>query len=229
MAAGYADRVQALHPDGPYKLLGWSFGGVVAHELAVELQRRGCEVKYLVLMDAALNVNKVGGLRSGSYRTVAKNHALAEGLVMEYLLGSNRIAVPNRLRPLSYRHAEKIVEQGSEQGGVDGFTLPPKALVEFMTKSLTTNQLRLLDHEPDVFDGDAVIFSAARHGHDDGTTLRRRWRATRNRLANRSHLRSWRQHVTGRITAYSVDCTHYEMFTAASLSAYGDRLKSLDG
>ena len=28
-------------PNGPYHLLGWSFGGVVAHEVAIELERRG--------------------------------------------------------------------------------------------------------------------------------------------------------------------------------------------
>jgi thioesterase domain-containing protein/acyl carrier protein len=51
MAANYADRIQAIHPDGPYHLLGWSFGGVVAHEVASELERRGGAAR-LVLLDA---------------------------------------------------------------------------------------------------------------------------------------------------------------------------------
>jgi thioesterase domain-containing protein/acyl carrier protein len=51
MAANYADRIQAIHPEGPYHLLGWSFGGVVAHEVAVELERRGGAAR-LVLLDA---------------------------------------------------------------------------------------------------------------------------------------------------------------------------------
>ncbi|MDR3661836.1 MAG: thioesterase domain-containing protein, partial [Mycobacterium sp.] len=52
MAATYADRIQAAHPSGPYRLLGWSFGGVVAHAVAVELQRRGAVVDQLVLLDS---------------------------------------------------------------------------------------------------------------------------------------------------------------------------------
>ena len=52
MAATYADRIQAEQPSGPYHLLGWSFGGVVAHAVAVELQRRGAVVERLVLLDA---------------------------------------------------------------------------------------------------------------------------------------------------------------------------------
>ncbi|ETW25699.1 hypothetical protein MGAST_01195, partial [Mycobacterium gastri 'Wayne'] len=35
MAKNYADRIQGVYPTGPYNLLGWSFGGVVAHELAI--------------------------------------------------------------------------------------------------------------------------------------------------------------------------------------------------
>ncbi|OBB23888.1 hypothetical protein A5792_31405 [Mycolicibacterium peregrinum] len=223
MAASYADRIQARYPDGPYKLLGWSFGGVLAHEVAIELQRRGCKVERLILMDAALNVNKARGLRAGAYRTVAKNHALAEGLVLEYLLGANRIDVPVHRRPLSYRRAEEIVEQGE----ASGFMPPAKALVEFMVKCLSANQLRLLEHRPQVFDGDVVIFSAVRHRNDDNerARIRSRWRDMRNRRAMRSHLQSWRPYVTGEITAHSVDCTHFEMLAAASLGDYGGQLK----
>ncbi len=52
MAQTYADRIQDAYPGGPYNILGWSFGGVVAHEIAVELQRRGCVIGRLILLDA---------------------------------------------------------------------------------------------------------------------------------------------------------------------------------
>jgi amino acid adenylation domain-containing protein len=52
MAAIYADRIQASHPAGPYHVLGWSFGGVVAHQVAIELERRGGTVERLILLDA---------------------------------------------------------------------------------------------------------------------------------------------------------------------------------
>jgi thioesterase domain-containing protein len=38
-------------------LLGWSFGGVVAHQVAVELERRGGVVARLVLLDAEPHLN----------------------------------------------------------------------------------------------------------------------------------------------------------------------------
>jgi amino acid adenylation domain-containing protein len=52
MAARYADRIQASDPGGPHQLLGWSYGGVLAHAIAVELQRRGAAVARLILLDA---------------------------------------------------------------------------------------------------------------------------------------------------------------------------------
>jgi amino acid adenylation domain-containing protein len=51
MARWYADRVLAHQSDGPYVLCGYSFGGTVAHEMAVDLQSRGVRVELLVLLD----------------------------------------------------------------------------------------------------------------------------------------------------------------------------------
>ncbi|WP_240803891.1 non-ribosomal peptide synthetase [Streptomyces sp. A0592] len=51
MAAQYAALIRAVQPHGPYHLLGWSFGAVVAHEVAVTLQRDGEEVAGLTLLD----------------------------------------------------------------------------------------------------------------------------------------------------------------------------------
>ncbi|MFB4300561.1 amino acid adenylation domain-containing protein [Actinomadura sp. NTSP31] len=52
MAADYLDRIRAVQPEGPYRLLGWSFGGVVAHHIAAMLQDRGQRVELLALLDS---------------------------------------------------------------------------------------------------------------------------------------------------------------------------------
>ncbi|MGW1765529.1 amino acid adenylation domain-containing protein [Streptomyces sp. NPDC002073] len=51
LAAGYVRLVREVRPAGPYRLLGWSFGAVVAHAMAVELQAQGEEVELLALLD----------------------------------------------------------------------------------------------------------------------------------------------------------------------------------
>ncbi|WP_039801382.1 AMP-binding protein, partial [Nocardia araoensis] len=51
-ARRYLELIRAKQPNGPYHLLGWSFGGVIAHEMAVQLQREGERVALLAVMDS---------------------------------------------------------------------------------------------------------------------------------------------------------------------------------
>ena len=52
MAADYLAQIRAVQPDGPYRLLGWSAGGNVAHAIAVRLQSAGAVVPLLAILDA---------------------------------------------------------------------------------------------------------------------------------------------------------------------------------
>ena len=227
MAGSYADRLQSVYPAGSYKLLGWSFGGVVAHELAIELQRRGCVVERLVLLDDSFSANNLFG-RFGSNKIIGNIHAFNEGKVLELILRTNGIDIPRRSGSLTYQRAEELIHQ---QRAVE-FALPPKPLLEFMVRSVNANQLYLLGHVRYVFDGDMVVFSAARKRYKkkSGSGLGSRWRKLRTRTATRSHQNRWRRYVAGDITVYPVDCSHYEMLTPGSLSMYGEQLKlSLEG
>ncbi|MFD4764654.1 alpha/beta fold hydrolase, partial [Streptomyces sp. NPDC058439] len=51
MAEDYLEEILAVQPEGPYYLLGWSFGGIVAHAIAAQLESRGREVGLLTLLD----------------------------------------------------------------------------------------------------------------------------------------------------------------------------------
>ncbi|MFD9060212.1 amino acid adenylation domain-containing protein [Kitasatospora purpeofusca] len=51
IAADYVREIRAVRPQGPYHLLGWSFGAVVAQEMAVQLRAAGQEVGLLALLD----------------------------------------------------------------------------------------------------------------------------------------------------------------------------------
>jgi nonribosomal peptide synthetase DhbF len=52
MADDYIHSIRELQPGGPYHLLGFSFGGLVAHAMACRLQQDGEEVALLVLLDS---------------------------------------------------------------------------------------------------------------------------------------------------------------------------------
>jgi thioesterase domain-containing protein len=137
----------------------------------------------------------------------SRYQALDESQILEHIVRINGIAVPVDSEPLTYRQAEELMQQQQ----ATGLPLPPKQLVDTMVRSVNANQSHLLEHVPDVFDGDMVIFSAARTEGDHDSSL----------------LRSWRPYVAGNITEHSVDCAHHEMLNAESLNEYGRRLKLL--
>ena len=70
MAARYAAAVEAAAPHGPYLLGGWSFGGVVAFEMAHQMQQRGRPVALVALL--------VGASPSVSQRTRRSRPACAK-------------------------------------------------------------------------------------------------------------------------------------------------------
>src|SRR5262249_20645259 len=56
MTAYYLQAIRAVQPDGPYLLGGWSLGGVVAFEMAQQLQAQGQTVALLALLDTRVPV-----------------------------------------------------------------------------------------------------------------------------------------------------------------------------
>ncbi|OAK51474.1 non-ribosomal peptide synthetase [Rhodococcoides kyotonense] len=52
VARRYIEEIEKIAPDGPYHLLGWSLGGTIAHEMAVQLRDAGKDVASLTLLDS---------------------------------------------------------------------------------------------------------------------------------------------------------------------------------
>jgi amino acid adenylation domain-containing protein len=51
MATAYIEELRSLQPSGPYFLTGYSFGGLVAYEMARQLHAQGQAIAMLVLLD----------------------------------------------------------------------------------------------------------------------------------------------------------------------------------
>jgi len=54
LAARYVQRIRSVQPHGPYHLVGYSVGGQIAHEMAVQLTEGGDEVATLAMLDTHL-------------------------------------------------------------------------------------------------------------------------------------------------------------------------------
>lgn len=95
MAADYAAEIVAAQPQGPYHIVGYSFGGLVAYEIARELTRQGREIALVGLIDTRRRVTRPlmllnllllpFGQKVGYFRTVLR------GRINDWRLGVGRL------------------------------------------------------------------------------------------------------------------------------------------
>ena len=58
IAKRYVEILKRHQPEGPYVLGGWCYGGMIAHEMACQLQDAGEDVKYLFMLDSHATTDK---------------------------------------------------------------------------------------------------------------------------------------------------------------------------
>ena len=66
MADSYLSAIRKVQARGPYHLLGWSQGGIIAHEIAVRLEECGEQVALLALLDTTPNETHALNAESGT-------------------------------------------------------------------------------------------------------------------------------------------------------------------
>ena len=86
-------------------------------------------------------------------------------------------------------------------------------LLDQIVHNFNTNIAMYRGHEAGVFNGELILFSAARDESDRSSFLQQ----------------SWRPYVASDITVHSIDCSHHEMLSTESLAVYGRQLSELLG
>ncbi|MCL2533212.1 MAG: amino acid adenylation domain-containing protein [Nocardiaceae bacterium] len=154
LAARYVDEMVAAAPDGPYDLLGWSLGGVLAHAMAVEVQRRGRSVTMLAVMDAYPD--------DGSA-------PLLDRLDLADLLRGLGLDVA-AAQELTYDTAARMFND--HFGISDGITADH---LERIDDGYVNSRLLVHRFVPDVFDGNLLVFQAV-GDRDEARRSPQEWR-----------------------------------------------------
>ncbi|UYP17253.1 non-ribosomal peptide synthase/polyketide synthase [Rhodococcus sp. Z13] len=139
LARHYVQEIRRVQPHGPYHLLGWSLGGVLAHAVAVELRHAGEVVDTLALLDSHLVTGTV-----------------APAVGTREMLRDLGIPLDGGPEP-SFEHAAALLDEAF--GGATGLTA---GHLERIHSGSTDAARAARRHEPDSFDGDALFFTAAR-------------------------------------------------------------------
>jgi len=101
MAAHYVRLLQQFQPHGPYYLGGWCFGGIVAVEMAQQLQEAGEEVAALLLLET-ISVSPGGRCWGYHFERLKCLVTMSPGRWKEYLRAKARyrrqVEMDNRMR-----------------------------------------------------------------------------------------------------------------------------------
>ncbi|AZM53797.1 non-ribosomal peptide synthetase [Streptomyces sp. WAC 01529] len=154
LAAHYVSRLREVQPTGPYRLLGWSTGGIIAHAMATHLQELGHEVELLAILDA---------YPAEGFRELPESDE-AEALESLLTMGGHG---PDSLAGADLT-TENVIGVLRREGSPLA-ALPPATFEALRDIYLNTNHLvRGYDHRR--FDGDVLFFRATVDTIDDTLT-----------------------------------------------------------
>jgi amino acid adenylation domain-containing protein len=161
MAAYYIREIKAVQPEGPYQLGGFCFGGIVAYEMARQLEAAGDKLSLLAVLESAPpNLEKLHARLPRSARFSIEN--VYENL-RDFVSHS-----PTEQVAMVKRKARKVREKLSHRNG-DGTAQPPPALKDLIdmskypkdyVKYAETHWKALESYVPGLYGGTVHLFRA---------------------------------------------------------------------
>ncbi|MFF8446875.1 amino acid adenylation domain-containing protein [Streptomyces leeuwenhoekii] len=200
LAADYIAALRRVQPHGPYTIGGWSFGGFVAFEMAIQLARAGEKVADLVLLDTT-------ALASGP-RARSDENALLGWFFWELLwLGRGGASPLEKIPPELTTLGEKFdfIAALAVRTGV----LPPGssgALVRRLFGVYEANWNAALEYRPEVPDQDVTLVLAAEPLPDVLLAMH-----TAGGSRYEDPLNGWRSMTRGRLRTVEVPGDHLSL------------------
>ncbi|MFX0580327.1 amino acid adenylation domain-containing protein [Nocardia nepalensis] len=144
-AARYADQILLTQPTGPYRVLGYSAGGPLAHAVAVELQRRGAQVSALVIMDGRADVEPESAVEMPPPEALLAEFGGIDPALLQNVAQDAQLAD----RAADLLHAAGGTFAALTSADLENLYLDYQQLIR-----------ESADYRPEVFDGDVLFFSS---------------------------------------------------------------------
>jgi amino acid adenylation domain-containing protein len=149
MATSYLEEIRSVQPEGPYLLVGWSMGGVIALEAARQLLAAGQETALVAMLDTPLSLKDI------------PQQELDEQSVLHRIAPQLNVPVAELQGLPLDRQWERIAELAEKAEGIG------IAEIRRLAAACKVHLLALSRYEIRPYMGEAVLFSA------DGANKRR--------------------------------------------------------
>jgi polyketide synthase 13 len=167
-AAQYVPKLRELQGDGPFILVGWSLGGVLAYACAIGLRQQGCDVPFVGLIDAVRAGEEIPQTKEETRKRWERYAAFAERTF--------NVEIPE----IPYEQLEELDDEGQvrfvlEAVKQSGVQIPGGIVEHQRTSYLDNRAIDTVKVQP--YDGHVTLYMADRY-HDDAITFEPRY-ATR--------------------------------------------------
>lgn len=201
MAEDYLNEIRAIQSNGPYRLLGWSLGGLVTHSIAAKLEAMNENVEFLCLLDAfpfATHNNPD-----------TQDEAFLADAALRFMnfKPENMNEQPHDLASLAQFMFHEF----------DVFSMPILKKTGFgsddmklrFQRVIANNFMIALNHRPPTVRAGIHAIRAAEGQHGAVGSL------------IESQDGAWRAYTTGRVVEHSIPCHHFEMLNPEPLAILG--------
>ncbi|MGL3607338.1 amino acid adenylation domain-containing protein [Rhizobium sp. G187] len=198
-ARRYLERIRARQPHGPYHIIGWSLGGLIAHEIARLLRKDGEAIAFLGMLD--------------SYTFRPGGAALGEKVLAEAAMAFLGVSIEDAegietLQALGDFAVDRFYQENSGYLAYTGLDDP--RLVDRARQVILENFHMAGRFVPGHLDADLHFFRAGRV-----------MAAPATRLVIDYDVEAWLPHIGGRIYLRTLDCGHDDMLNPAPAAEIG--------
>lgn len=202
MASYYVEHLRLIQPTGPYRIGGWSLGGVVAFEMARQLEASGDEVVMLALIDS-LSPLALAGTEPEDELSQLASFALDLGFTKEHLSRSiddvRRLPLEAQLAyMLDLASAHKLVPAGMEL-----------THLQRLFRVFKTNREAMSAYVPGVYAGRVTYFQANGDAASD--------------MGDMSQ--DWHELTLGGVEVYRLPGDHYSILKQPSVDALAEGIE----
>ncbi|QUX95333.1 non-ribosomal peptide synthetase [Marinomonas sp. CT5] len=204
MAEEYLSQIKRVQPEGPYRLLGWSFGGLVAHAIAEKLQSQNEEISFLCMLDSY--PYKLGFEQPTNEADIVRSALLFLGYDLSTL----------EKLPINKEELASLLWRDYDDSSMSVVQDIQKSQADIMDRvqTIIENNLALAGRfKPGKVDTDLLFFIAEESVNG----------SMGNILEHQSN--AWASRITGKIETHSIPCRHQDMLDSEPLNAIAPIIK----
>jgi thioesterase domain-containing protein/acyl carrier protein len=198
IAAHYLEEIRTVQPQGPYLLGGYSFGGVIAFEMAQQLLRRQADVALLFLLDPSGRAANLGD---------ADGNENSNSTVLDIFTGQLRTQIRTKIQKV--QHTAKMLR--CKACVVTGSLLPPTLrsayILDIYRKALRSYVPQPYSGRVSIYKTLSIEYSSPRDWPNliTGPLTIHDCDATHDALMKDPHIRHWTAKLKDGLTQADVD------------------------